>query len=564
MRRSLRGFNAIWATTIAFVAYGLGSVAWAQNSPSPPEPLGSPATGGIEVMTRGPIHEAFAQPVNTGGANPLVAPKKPPKAIEEIPPDAKPADRSAIWIGGYWAWDDDRKDFLWVSGVWRVPPPGQRWVAGYWTAVPGGYSWVAGFWMPENQNEATYYPEPPASLEQGPTSDPPSADHIWSSGCWRWTDNRYAWQPGVWVEATPDYVLVPASYYWTPRGWVFCNAYRDYRLDHRGMVFAPVCFETGVYRQPGYSFSPTVVLDCGLLTFYLFARPSYCHYYFGDYYAARYDRLGIYPWFAVQGHRGYSYDPLFTYYGWRNRATDPDWAKNLKNWHTYYRAHPDQRPPHDLPAMQRVLADAGKRPDRDFLKMADSLQNWRNRPEHPMPITTVSPEQMAKFRESSRLMRESGPERRRFEAGGPVGLSTKPKAPETLQLPKATRPTVQIAPNRATREVRQPSKSPVPLKRSDETTKDIQKPTAPPQTSEKRIEPRKPVQEQSKGVQEQRKPVQEPRRAIQEQRKPAQESRQPEKKRESNSPPPRPAEKSDANSKARNTDKDDKRGDRVR
>ena len=40
------------------------------------------------------------------------------------------------------------KDFEWVSGVWRVPPPNQRWVAGYWTAVNGGYSWVPGFWTP--------------------------------------------------------------------------------------------------------------------------------------------------------------------------------------------------------------------------------------------------------------------------------------------------------------------------------------------------------------------------------------------------------------------------------
>ena len=60
------------------------------------------------------------------------------------------------------------------------------------------------------------------------------------------------------------------------------------------------------------------MIDSSLLTFYLFARPDYCHYYFGDYYAASYDRLGIYPWFAVRGHRGYAYDPLFTFYSWRN------------------------------------------------------------------------------------------------------------------------------------------------------------------------------------------------------------------------------------------------------
>lgn len=33
-----------------------------------------------------------------------------------LPPDQKPEGDDVAWIPGYWAWDDERNDFLWVSG----------------------------------------------------------------------------------------------------------------------------------------------------------------------------------------------------------------------------------------------------------------------------------------------------------------------------------------------------------------------------------------------------------------------------------------------------------------
>jgi uncharacterized membrane protein YgcG len=57
----------------------------------------------------------------------------------------------------------------------------------------------------------------------------------------------------------------------------------------------------------------------------LFARPAFCHYYFGDYYGAGYYHRGFYPWFAY-GRR--HHDPLFGYYGWRHRG-DHGWYRGL-------------------------------------------------------------------------------------------------------------------------------------------------------------------------------------------------------------------------------------------
>ena len=98
----------------------------------------------VQVLTRGPVHEAFALPVVNDPKPGLTVAKQPPAPVEEAPPDQKPAGQNVQWISGYWSWDASRDDFLWVSGVWREPPPGRQWVPGYWHQVEGGYQWVAG------------------------------------------------------------------------------------------------------------------------------------------------------------------------------------------------------------------------------------------------------------------------------------------------------------------------------------------------------------------------------------------------------------------------------------
>ena len=97
------------------------------------------AQGG-QVMTRGPVHEAFAAPVVHDPKAAPTIPKQPPAPIQEMPPDQKPAGQNVQWIPGYWSWDVSRNDFIWVSGIWREPPPNSQWVPGYWHQVDGGTS----------------------------------------------------------------------------------------------------------------------------------------------------------------------------------------------------------------------------------------------------------------------------------------------------------------------------------------------------------------------------------------------------------------------------------------
>jgi len=331
--------------------------------PAPPTPGDdTQAPPGAEVLTQGPIHEAFAKPT---GLNPQPGPivkKRPPDAVQEIPPPQKPDGDNIVWITGYWAWDDDRNDFLWVSGLYRNAPPGQTWTPGYWQEVAGGYQWTPGFWVATDREEVQYLPQPPESLEQGPSAPAPSENHFWVPGTWVYQNANYGWQPGYWTVARPNWIWVPAHYVWTPGGFVFIGGYWDFVLAHRGCLFAPVYYTQPVYLAPAYVYTPTVLINVGTFDDCLFVRPSYCHYYFGDYFGPQYVGLGFRPWFSVGFNIGnvgvnigYGYDPLFTYYRWAGTRRDPNWLARRQEHFDLLRRNENLRPPHTLVAQQQLI-----------------------------------------------------------------------------------------------------------------------------------------------------------------------------------------------------------------
>ena len=202
----------------------------------------------MQVQTRGSVHEAFAEPVVYDPGPGPVVPTEPPQPIEEQPPDQKPEGDDIQWIAGYWSWDQDCGNcgnYIWVSGIWRLPPPGHHWVPGYWNQVNGGWQWAPGVWMTVDPADAEYLPTPPASIEAGPIGDPLAADSIWSPGCWHWTESRYAWSPGFWVAFQPNWSWVPDHYAWTPGGSLFVEGYWDYPLAQRGPLRASLFPEPG-------------------------------------------------------------------------------------------------------------------------------------------------------------------------------------------------------------------------------------------------------------------------------------------------------------------------------
>ncbi len=295
-----------------------------------------------EVLTRGPVHEAFAEPVSLQTDEGLVTAKQPPASIEEMPPKEKPEGGSFTWVPGYWSWDGERNNYIWVSGCWRIAPPKMSWVSGYWTRVGVGWRWVSGFWMQAGNNEIEYLKDPPAAVDIEPSGLPPAADSIWVPGCWYWSHDRYVSRPGYWLQGQAGWVWIPSHYVWTPRGYAFSNGHWDYTLERRGVLFAPVYFPSSVvYTRPGYRYSLGIVVDLGLLKVNLFCSPRYSHYYFGDYYDDAFIRVGIFPCFESERRHTW-YDPIYQYDRWHSR--DSRWEEHARHSYGLRRDDRDLRP----------------------------------------------------------------------------------------------------------------------------------------------------------------------------------------------------------------------------
>jgi len=401
------------------------------------------ATSGedAEALLRGPLHEAFAGPISLDPESAVIVPKMPPGAIEEIPPEAKPEGENVIWIDGYWAWDEESEDFIYVSGVWRVPPQGRRWVPGYWTEAEGGYQWISGFWAPLENEEIRYLPTPPSSLEAGPTSPQPSSSHYWVNGCWLYRDTGYAWRPGYWNAYQDGWVWNPAHYTWTPRGAVFVSGYWDYPLTRRGIVFAPVSFRRPSYLSSGYYYSPSVIVDVSRLALHLFVYPRRCHYYWGDYYGYRpYGGHSFYPWYAYHGRHGY--DPVFAYYSTNYRRHNIDYGQRLRGWHDYFHQHEQYRPARTLAAQGHLEARVRDRqPDLKYALLGNTMNQALSRRDGDHRLERISDAQRRDWKGLSSQMHEVSRQRVELESGarGRVGTGGPPR-PQADSTPTIARP----------------------------------------------------------------------------------------------------------------------------
>ncbi len=301
---------------------------------------------GVEVQARGPVHEAFAEPVNTQPEQGPIIGKQPPDPIEELPPDQKPDGDNVQWISGYWAWDDDTNDYIWVSGFWREVPPGRRWVPGHWQEVDKGWLWDSGYWAPEDVQQVQYLPPPPPTLDKGPSTPAPDDNSMYVTGCWVYQDTRYLWRPGHWIAYKPNWVWIPARYVWTPSGCLFVDGYWDHPLDERGLLFAPIRFNLGVWLGAKRPFIPSFVIQSDFLMGALFVGPATRHYYFGDYFDAPYAKRGFVAWTDYHPGPG-AFDPNFSYYR-HLHAAEPGWEPALRQLYRGRTSGDIPRPPHTL------------------------------------------------------------------------------------------------------------------------------------------------------------------------------------------------------------------------
>ena len=378
-----------------------------------------PAPPSWIVDNRGPIHEAFAEPVAFDPTPGMVISKRPPALLHEVPPGQCPRGDDIRWIPGYWGWDDDRADFVWISGIWRNIPPGRQYVPGYWCEIQGRYQWISGFWQGDKVEVVQYLPMPPESHDLVTMGVPPQPDYIWIPGVWLWTSSGYTWRPGYWIAPRQDWVWVPDHYIWTPRGYVFVNGYWDYVIPQRGVLFAPVYLPPQGHSQSAFIYMPDVVVNVSLLIGKMFARPHYDHYYFGDYYDRSYFKSGIYPVVSYHNSR-YGYDPNFAQYVAVQKTDHTIFTRNLRDEYHFRRDHPEARPPRTYTDLQRMAGRGGVNPhEAQYLTMAQPLSQAANRSDGPFRFQSLTSDRMNKFRQTVTQLQDYLEQRRNLETRRP-------------------------------------------------------------------------------------------------------------------------------------------------
>jgi len=316
-----------------------------------------PSDEDVEILMRGPVHEAFADVHVTDPKPGKLIAEPPPPPVDELPPEFKPEGSNVVWIPGYWAWLDEEQRYVWVTGFWRDAPPNQRWEPGYWAEESEGHRWISGYWVPVDTPEVEYLPAPPTSLENGPSTAKPTENHFYIPGNWEYQNSQFAWKAGYWSPCYDNWIWIPARYIWTQRGCIYRPGYWDRVLSQRGTLFAPVHFRRPLHAHRAFRFTPTCVVtsDYSLLV-HLFVRPNCHHYYFGDWYThslqPRHSFRGWYDYCRGGRH----YDPLYHYYLRRQSFTaNLSVTSWVRDYHQFYCDNPLYRPRHTFRAQQSFV-----------------------------------------------------------------------------------------------------------------------------------------------------------------------------------------------------------------
>jgi WXXGXW repeat (2 copies) len=238
----------------------------------------------IQPFERGPIHEAFIEPIREPTALQAIGIQPPPPLNQTIPPKK---DHKTIWIQGYWSWDNAINDFIWISGIWRNPPPDHIWISGYWKQFPEGWVWIKGFWSAVPLDAVTYIEMPPPDPEDEDVDEPPSEDMFWVPGYWNYNapTSQYQWVDGEWHDWDPQWILTPTHYLWRPEGYVMVPAFWDWMIEDRGQAFRAVIVPSPLRAHAVMSSSGDPIEVPVIIIQYFVDYPDYCcvfhhHYWF--------------------------------------------------------------------------------------------------------------------------------------------------------------------------------------------------------------------------------------------------------------------------------------------
>jgi hypothetical protein len=214
------------------------------------------------------------------------------------------------------------------------------------------------------------------------------------------------------------------------------DGYWDHTVQRRGVLFAPVYFDRDVYTRPSYSYSPSVVINLATFVSHLFLRPRYDHYYFGDYYAPRYQENGYYSSFSYQSSRR-GYDPVYAHQRWENRD-DRDWERSQERDYQFRRDDESARPPRTW-AAQRLMDNGRGDVRQNRSMMATSLNQMSKREGSSTRFQSVAQEDRQALAQRGKEVQKSRDERRVLESKNTNGPREGGQS-KALRVPSAKSP----------------------------------------------------------------------------------------------------------------------------
>lgn len=198
------------------------------------------------VLATGPVHEAVAATDTVTIESTVRVSRQPPT---EIPDGERPLRKSsdAVWIEGYWEWFQDRREFVWLPGIWRRPPAGLTWKPGKWVPSPDGAVRYPGYWYDDQKPPTIMRDLPPNNREflrdggRTATHNMLGADGFWARGSWSINaEGKFLWQPGYVAAAEPGYQWQAGRVVPVQGGYAVTVGYFDVTPSQRGQVFAAI------------------------------------------------------------------------------------------------------------------------------------------------------------------------------------------------------------------------------------------------------------------------------------------------------------------------------------
>lgn len=270
----------------------------------------------FELLPKGPIHEAYLTRIIPAGTLEAIA-IQPPAVIMELLPDK--VFPQAEWIPGYWSWIPQRHDFIWVSGIWRRPPPGKFWINGLWRHFDEGWVWVTGFWSPHYGNDLKFLDKAPPEQKEDEVPEPPSSDLFWMPGYWSHSEsnNQYIWLTGNWEEFDKNWILVPAHYVWKAEGYLFLAAYWDWPIEELGRAYYSIDIPN---RTTGINYKPQSYITADQYLEQLSQEyPNYLYFFQQHYHFHRdfWDKSDLTPpWWAWPVWWGLNWNSQWSVWWW--------------------------------------------------------------------------------------------------------------------------------------------------------------------------------------------------------------------------------------------------------